>query len=61
MAFLSGSRPSLREATDVVDNLGSCFALSPSLDYSVTLSTLCYGFISNARNNDHIYIYIYIC
>ena len=43
----------------MVENFG-CVAFSSTLDLCVTLTTLCYDFISSVRNNNQIWKYIYI-
>ena len=50
----------LRKATGVVDIFCFRVTFSCTLDERVTLTTLCYGFISNTRNNNLIYIYTFV-
>ena len=45
---------------DVVEKFGFRATFSSTLDRIVTLTTLCYSFISNTRNNNEIYIYVHI-
>ena len=49
-----------RKATRVVENFGSHVTLSSTLDLSVTLTILCYSFISSTRSNNQISMCIYI-